>query len=92
MQIPCMFWLIFIRWVKDTLFLSIPERPGPPLKPGVVDYERSKALLEWTKPLKDGGYPITHYKVSWNKKYVGRYISIPCVIIKIKTFTVVVPK
>ena len=76
MQIPCMFWLSIIRWVKDTLFLSIPERPGPPLKPGVVDYERSKALLEWTKPLKDGGYPITHYKVSLMKKIctVGTFL------------------
>jgi len=50
--------------------LDISKRPGPPLKPGVVDYERSKALLEWTKPLKDGGYPITHYKIE--KKECGK--------------------
>ena len=39
------------------------ERPSPPLNPGVVDYDRSKALLEWTKPQTDGGYAITHYRV-----------------------------
>ena len=69
--------------------MSIPERPGPPLNPGVVDYERSKALLEWTKPLKDGGYPITHYKVSLYTTYdindnidVSVEIYVRCIICK----------
>jgi len=50
--------------IQDPVFTSEgSKRPSPPLNPGVVDYDRSKALLEWTKPQTDGGYAITHYRV-----------------------------
>lgn len=41
--------------------------PSPPAKPTIVDSSRSSITLSWTKPLFDGGAPVTGYKVEYRK-------------------------
>lgn len=41
--------------------------PSPPAKLTIVDSSRSSITLSWTKPLFDGGAPITGYKIEYRK-------------------------
>lgn len=56
-SLPCPFTL-----ADDPKFL-----PSPPAKPSVIDSSRSSITLSWTKPLFDGGAPVTGYKVEFRK-------------------------
>uniref|UniRef100_A0A6I8R0Z2 Titin n=1 Tax=Xenopus tropicalis TaxID=8364 RepID=A0A6I8R0Z2_XENTR len=47
---------------EDPIFL-----PSPPTKPKIVDSTKTSITLEWTKPLFDGGSPVTGYAVEYKK-------------------------
>lgn len=47
---------------EDPVFL-----PSPPSKPKIVDSTRSNITIGWTKPLFDGGSPITGYTVEYKQ-------------------------
>lgn len=44
------------------------EEPGKPGTPEVADYDFDRVDLKWTKPVKDGGAPITGYVIEKRKK------------------------
>lgn len=45
------------------------DEPSKPSKPEIADYDNVSATLNWTKPEKDGGRPITHYTVEMKSKF-----------------------
>lgn len=45
------------------------DEPSAPGKPDIVDYDNVSATLNWKKPAKDGGRPITHYTVEMKSKF-----------------------
>uniref|UniRef100_A0A8C3KGW3 Titin n=1 Tax=Calidris pygmaea TaxID=425635 RepID=A0A8C3KGW3_9CHAR len=47
---------------EDPIFL-----PSPPSKPKIMDSTRSNITIGWTKPLFDGGAPVTGYVVEYKK-------------------------
>uniref|UniRef100_A0A8C3GV40 Uncharacterized protein n=1 Tax=Corvus moneduloides TaxID=1196302 RepID=A0A8C3GV40_CORMO len=47
---------------EDPIFL-----PSPPSKPKIMDSTRSNITIGWTKPLFDGGAPVTGYTVEYKK-------------------------
>uniref|UniRef100_A0A8C9EX15 Titin n=1 Tax=Pavo cristatus TaxID=9049 RepID=A0A8C9EX15_PAVCR len=47
---------------EDPIFL-----PSPPSKPKIMDSTRSNITIGWTKPLFDGGAPVTAYTVEYKK-------------------------
>uniref|UniRef100_A0A8B9ZFJ8 Titin n=1 Tax=Anas platyrhynchos TaxID=8839 RepID=A0A8B9ZFJ8_ANAPL len=47
---------------EDPIFL-----PSPPSKPKIMDSTRSSITIGWTKPLFDGGAPVTAYTVEYKK-------------------------
>uniref|UniRef100_A0A8C6ZZ25 Titin n=1 Tax=Nothoprocta perdicaria TaxID=30464 RepID=A0A8C6ZZ25_NOTPE len=47
---------------EDPLFLA-----SPPSKPKIIDSTRSNITIGWTKPLFDGGAPVTGYAVEYKK-------------------------
>uniref|UniRef100_A0A8C5J9T8 Titin n=1 Tax=Junco hyemalis TaxID=40217 RepID=A0A8C5J9T8_JUNHY len=47
---------------EDPIFL-----PSPPSKPKIMDSTRSNITIGWTKPLFDGGAPVTGYTVEYRK-------------------------
>uniref|UniRef100_A0A674JYH0 Titin n=1 Tax=Terrapene triunguis TaxID=2587831 RepID=A0A674JYH0_9SAUR len=47
---------------EDPVFI-----PSPPSKPKILDSTRSNITIGWTKPLFDGGAPVTGYTVEYKK-------------------------
>uniref|UniRef100_A0A8C0J0L1 Titin n=1 Tax=Chelonoidis abingdonii TaxID=106734 RepID=A0A8C0J0L1_CHEAB len=47
---------------EDPVFI-----PSPPSKPKILDSTRSNITIGWTKPLFDGGTPVTGYTVEYKK-------------------------
>uniref|UniRef100_A0A803VG61 Titin n=1 Tax=Ficedula albicollis TaxID=59894 RepID=A0A803VG61_FICAL len=47
---------------EDPIFL-----PSPPSKPKIMDSTKSNITIGWTKPLFDGGAPVTGYTVEYKK-------------------------
>uniref|UniRef100_A0A8C3S6J0 Titin n=1 Tax=Chelydra serpentina TaxID=8475 RepID=A0A8C3S6J0_CHESE len=47
---------------EDPVFM-----PSPPSKPKILDSTRSNITIGWTKPLFDGGAPVTGYTVEYKK-------------------------
>lgn len=45
------------------------DEPDKPSKPDITDYDNVSATLNWLKPAKDGGRPITHYTVEMKSKF-----------------------
>lgn len=45
------------------------DEPGKPGTPEIVDWDKDHVDLKWTKPIKDGGAPITGYIIE--KREVG---------------------
>uniref|UniRef100_A0A8C8ASV5 Titin n=1 Tax=Otus sunia TaxID=257818 RepID=A0A8C8ASV5_9STRI len=51
-----------VKSSEDPIFL-----PSPPSKPKIMDSTRSNITIGWTKPLFDGGAPVTGYTVEYKK-------------------------
>uniref|UniRef100_A0A8B9BGS0 Titin n=1 Tax=Anser brachyrhynchus TaxID=132585 RepID=A0A8B9BGS0_9AVES len=51
-----------VKSSEDPIFL-----PSPPSKPKIMDSTRSNITIGWTKPLFDGGAPVTAYTVEYKK-------------------------
>jgi hypothetical protein len=69
--------------------LSVDE-PDAPGTPKVVDWDKDHVDLEWTKPRKDGGSPITGYVIQ--KKEKGSPVwqnaaQVPGDCLKVSSFT-----
>lgn len=45
------------------------DEPDAPGKPVIADYDNVSATLNWLKPAKDGGRPITNYTVEMKSKF-----------------------
>lgn len=45
------------------------DEPSKPGKPDIADYDNVSATLNWAKPEKDGGRPITHYTIEMKSKF-----------------------
>lgn len=52
---------------------NTPDAPG---KPEIVDYDNVSATLNWQKPAKDGGRPITHYTVEMKSKFAPDWTEV----------------
>uniref|UniRef100_A0A672TFS1 Titin n=1 Tax=Strigops habroptila TaxID=2489341 RepID=A0A672TFS1_STRHB len=50
-----------------SLTVVVLDRPGPPTDPKIMDSTRSNITIGWTKPLFDGGAPVTGYTVEYKK-------------------------
>jgi len=47
------------------------DKPGPPGKLDIVSITKDRASLRWTRPVADGGAPITNYRIEM--KSLGAY-------------------
>lgn len=52
------------------------DEPSKPGKPDIVDYDNVSATLNWAKPEKDGGRPITHYTVEMKSKFSPEWAEV----------------
>lgn len=52
------------------------DAPDAPGKPEIVDYDNVSATLNWPKPAKDGGRPITHYTVEMKSKFAPDWAEV----------------
>jgi len=60
-----------ISFKKIVLHMStsyLPDPPGKPGKPEILDYDKNHAEINWTAPKSDGGSPITKYVVEKRPK------------------------
>uniref|UniRef100_A0A8C3FC91 Titin n=1 Tax=Chrysemys picta bellii TaxID=8478 RepID=A0A8C3FC91_CHRPI len=53
---------VYAENAADPVFI-----PSPPSKPKILDSTRSNITIGWTKPLFDGGAPVTGYTVEYKK-------------------------
>uniref|UniRef100_A0A8C0J0R4 Titin n=1 Tax=Chelonoidis abingdonii TaxID=106734 RepID=A0A8C0J0R4_CHEAB len=53
---------VYAENAADPVFI-----PSPPSKPKILDSTRSNITIGWTKPLFDGGTPVTGYTVEYKK-------------------------
>jgi len=45
--------------IHHYLCFFLPDTPGPPGLPEVIDYDENMVELKWDAPFRDGGAPIT---------------------------------
>jgi hypothetical protein len=53
----------------DLICDLLPDEPGKPGTPEVVDWDKDHVDLKWAKPINDGGAPISGYVIE--KREVG---------------------
>lgn len=55
--------------------MCIPDEPGAPGVPDIVDWDKDHVDLKWAKPVNDGGSPITGYVIEKREKGTGKWIK-----------------
>ena len=61
------------------MFDSVVDKPEAPGQPQIWKTDAHSADLSWSAPVKDGGAPITHYVVEYNRKGHAKWEVYDCV-------------
>lgn len=61
--------MLGLNYLEDVPRTSYEPRsvPGPPLDPVVTESGPTSATLAWTKPISNGGHPITGYRIQYRE-------------------------
>lgn len=63
------------KYIITIFKLVLPDVPGKPGLPEIIDWAENMVKLKWEPPIRDGGAPITGYIIEMKDKFGTTYVK-----------------